>query len=353
MDTKKRAIIFAILAAMMYGVHIPFAKGILAHVSPTMMAAFLYLGAGVGLMGYRLLKKKWGRPEHTESLSRKELPFVLGMIFLDIAAPIFLMLGIVKTGAADVSLLGNLEIATTAIIALALFKERISVQLWVAIAFITVAGMLLSFQGGKTITVNQGAIFVIAACICWGLENNCTRMISNKSSMEIVIIKGIFSGSGSLMVALILGESFPSLLWIGTILFLGFLAYGLSLNLYIMAQKELGAAKTSAYYAMAPFIGVFLSMVLGERPGIWFWLAMILMVISTLMIIKDSISLFHTHAHRHLHTHPHRHGDLIHTHEHLHHHNHQHVHLEAGEVHDHDDENHGNHDHVHSPSEQR
>ena len=130
---------------------------------------------------------------------------------------------------------------------------------------------------------------VLGACVCWGFENNCTKMISNKSSEEIVVIKGIFSGLGSVIIALIIGENIPSIKYILAVLLLGFVAYGLSINFYIMAQKDLGAAKTSAYYSIAPFLGVAFSMILlGERPRWQFYVALGIIVISTFIMIKDT-----------------------------------------------------------------
>ena len=138
-------------------------------------------------------------------------------------------------------------------------------------------------------TFNIGSLFVLGACLCWGFENNCTRMISNKSSVEIVIIKGTFSGLGSLIVAFILGESLPALKWILCILLLGFVAYGLSIHFYIMAQKDLGATKTSAYYSIAPFLGVtFGLLMLGEKPQLQFYIALAIMAFATWLMGKDT-----------------------------------------------------------------
>ena len=161
-------------------------------------------------------------------------------------------------------------------------------------------------------------------------------MISNKSSVEIVVIKGTFSGLGSLIVALTIGESIPSILWVLCVLLLGFVAYGLSIYFYVMAQKDLGAAKTSAYYSIAPFLGVAFGMlILGERPAIQFYVALVVMIVSTYFMIKDTIELQHTHEHNHTHTHEHSHGDTVHSHEHTHTHTHIHVHGEDSDNHEH------------------
>lgn len=335
-NKKKLATIYAILAAALYAMNVPLSKILLNHVEPTMMASFLYLGSGLGLLLYDLIKKTMGVSSKKEPLTKKELPYTIAMVLLDIAAPILLMIGITMTNSANVSLLNNFEIVATSVIALVVFKEVISKRLWFAITLVTIASIVLSFEGAGTFSFNQGSLFVIGACLCWGFENNCTKMMSNKSSVEIVVIKGTFSGLGSFIVAKILGEHIPAVMWLICVLLLGFVAYGLSIHFYIMAQKDLGAAKTSAYYSIAPFLGVAFSMLLlNERPGIQFYAALIIMIISTYFMVKDTIELQHIHEHEHIHTHKHSHGDMVHEHEHKHVHEHLHTHTGDSEEHSH------------------
>ena len=225
-------------------------------------------------------------------MSKKELPYTIAMVFLDIIAPVLLMLGLRISNSANVSLINNFEIVATSIIALAVFKEFISKRLWIAIALVMISSIILSFDGVNAFEFNHGSLFVLGACVCWGFENNCTRMLSNKSSVEIVVIKGIFSGAGSMVVAFLVNEQLPELKWIMGVLLLGFVSYGLSIHFYIMAQKDLGAAKTSGYYSVAPFMGVVFGVILlGERPQIRFYVALVIMVMSTLLMIKDTIEL--------------------------------------------------------------
>ena len=173
-------------------------------------------------------------------------------------------------------------------------------------------------------------------------------MLSDKSSVQITTIKGIFSGLGSLTVALVIGEKLPGPVLIGAVLLLGFVAYGLSINFYIQAQAQLGAAKTSAYYSVAPFLGVFFGMaLLGERPGVQFYIGLAVMIAATVLMVKDTIQLQHTHEHRHTHTHEHRHGDRVHTHPHTHVHTHTHVHGTEENLHDHHHTDFGPHEHSH------
>ena len=287
MKTKTIATFFAILAAALYAINIPLSKILLQHVSPTMMAAFLYLGAGIGLFIYGKITKE---REHSESLTKAELPYTIGMILLDIAAPILLMLGLGSTNSANASLLNNFEIVATSCIAFLIFKEMISKRLTLAIILVTIASIMLSFEGKGSFEFNTGSLLVLAASCCWGLENNCTRMLSSKSSVQITTIKGLFSGLGSLIVALIVGENIPEIIWMIAVLILGFVAYGLSINFYIKAQKHLGAAKTSAYYSVAPFLGVFFGIVLlNETPCIQFYIGLIIMIIAIVLMIKDTI----------------------------------------------------------------
>lgn len=287
MKTKTIATFFAILAAALYAINIPLSKILLQHVSPTMMAAFLYLGAGIGLFIYGKITKE---REHSESLTKAELPYTIGMILLDIAAPILLMLGLGSTNSANASLLNNFEIVATSCIAFLTFKEMLSKRLIFAIVLVTIASITLSFEGKGSFQFNTGSLLVLAASCCWGLENNCTRMLSSKSSVQITTIKGLFSGLGSLIVAFSISEKIPEIMYIMAVLLLGFVAYGLSINFYIKAQKHLGAAKTSAYYSIAPFLGVFFGIVLlNETPCIQFYIGLVIMIIAIVLMIKDTI----------------------------------------------------------------
>lgn len=346
MKTKNKATAFAILAAALYAINIPLSKLLLARVQPTMMAAFLYLGAGLGLFLYGVFS---GEREKGEPLTREELPYTIGMIVLDIAAPILLMLGLERTNSANASLLNNFEIVATSMIAFFLFREALSRRLTLAIVLVTAASITLSFEGAGSFRFNTGSLLVLGASCCWGLENNCTRMLSTKSSVQITTIKGTFSGLGSLIVAFGIGEELPNLILAAAVLLLGFVAYGLSINFYIKAQKDLGAAKTSAYYSIAPFLGVVFGMLLlGERPGVRFYVGLAIMIAATVLMVKDTIGLQHTHEHSHVHCHQHRHGDLIHTHRHEHIHSHTHVHGEDETAHSHSHDDIRGHDHEHS-----
>lgn len=350
LQSNHKATLFALGAAALYAINIPLSKLLLQRVDETMLAALLYLGAGIGMLVTGLIQRRVVKEKpQAAPLTRKELPYTVAMVLLDILAPILLMLGISRTSPANVSLLNNFEIVATSLIALVVFREVISKRLWLAIALVTLASAILSLEPGGTLGFDAGSLLVLGACLCWGFENNCTRKISNKSSQEIVIIKGCFSGLGSFLIALLLGERLPTLPFAGAALLLGFVAYGLSINFYILAQKDLGAAKTSAYYSIAPFLGVAFSLVLlGERPGLRFYAALAIMALSAVLMARDTVKLQHSHEHQHTHSHPHRHGDLVHTHPHTHTHSHLHVHRGDPGDHSHPHRDLPDHHHSHS-----
>lgn len=287
---KKRdacAIGYAIAAAAFYAKNVPCSKLLLGAVPPTVMAALLYLGAGIGVGIIYLFHCKKGKT--TERLSKADLPYTIGMVVLDICAPIFLMIGVKLGTSANASLLGNFEITATTIIAMLIFKEKVSKVLWAAIGLITLSSMILSIGGEGSFSFSVGSLFVLAAAACWGLENNCTRAISQKNTYQIVTIKGFGSGSGSLIISAFVGEKLPQAKYIVPALLLGFIAYGLSIFTYIRAQKALGASKTSAFYAIAPFIAAFLSFVfLQESLTLSYALALIVMAAGTVLVVVDN-----------------------------------------------------------------
>ena len=318
---KLKAIMFAFLAAVFYAINVPISKVLLQYVGPTTMAALLYLGAGIGIGMMSLFNKK--DREKAESLTKAELPYIVGMIVLDIAAPIFLMLGISYGSSANASLLGNFEIVATTVIALILFKEAVTKRLWLAIGLITLSSILLSFEGTDSFHFSYGSLLVIMATVCWGLENNCTRELSSKSTYQIVMLKGLCSGLGALVISLIKKESFPGFGYIAIALALGFVAYGLSIFMYVRAQNVLGAAKTSAYYAVNPLIGALLAFVFLSESLSWMYvIALIVMVIGSALVVVDT--LIRQHDHEHQHTFTHSHGGSTHTHTVRHSHVHKH-----------------------------
>lgn len=288
MTEKAKAVFYAIAAAVFYALNVPCSKLLLEKIAPTYMAAFLYLGAGAGVGIMYLFHHK--HEASAERLEKRDMSYTVGMVLLDIIAPILLMLGVKLGTSANASLLGNFEIVATTLIALFFFKEKVSRKLWAAIGLITLSSIILSFGGKGSFTFSVGSLLVLGATACWGLENNCTRSISDKSTYQIVTIKGFGSAAGSLIVAVIIGEKLPDIKYILPAVVLGFVAYGLSIFTYIRAQKALGAAKTSAYYAVAPFIGAFLSFILlHESLTIVYLIALAVMIAGTAFVVSDTL----------------------------------------------------------------
>ena len=260
-EMKVNPIAYAILAAALYALNTPLSKLLLDDIGPDMLAGLLYLGAGAGMLIIWLLQGK-GAKNSEERLSREDLPYTAAMVVLDIAAPILMMTGLGLTSPANASLLNNFEIVATSVIALAVFGEKIKARLWAAIVLITASSMLLTAGDESSLDFSIGSVFVLLACTCWGIENNCTGKLSRKNPIEIVVVKGLGSGTGAFIIALISGESLPSLSAVIPALLLGFASYGLSIFFYVYAQRYLGAARTSAYYAVSPFIGTAISLLI-------------------------------------------------------------------------------------------
>lgn len=350
-DKNFRAVLLAILAALLYGISAPVSKMLLRELPPTMMAALLYLGAGVGILIVSLIKTLTQKERLEAKITKRERPYVIGMIVLDIAAPIFLMIGLTMTTSSNVSLLNNFEIVATSMIALFIFKEAVGRRMWIAIALITLSSILLSIEdvGNFSFSLSLGSIFVILASLSWGLENNCTRMLSIKDPIQVVVIKGFGSGIGALLIATITGDLEIKLVYMLLTLLLGFVAYGMSIFFYISAQRELGAARTSAYYATAPFMGVVISWVVLKEPITpMFSGALLIMLLGTYFAVTEN------HAHKHMHTpvtheHKHDHSDGHHNHHHNEcvdgEHSHEHTHESIEHEHEHLPDLH--HRHVH------
>jgi len=286
----KNGYISAILSAILYGISIPLSKIFLSKgVNPVVLGGFTYLGAGGGLLLFNLINLIKKKPLFQNSLGKNELPYVISMVILDISAIALLMLGLSKTNSSNASLLSNFEIVSTSLIAFFIFKEKISKKLWSAIILIIGASIILSCIDLSCLKFSHGSIFVLLSYLFWGMENNCTKMLSSKNTSEITIIKGIFSGLGSLVIAYFLNYSVPSLYLIIFILLAGFLTYGISVKLYILSQNLLGAVKTAGCFSYAPYIAIIFSiLILKEIPDLKFYIALIIMICAAFLIYKDN-----------------------------------------------------------------
>lgn len=285
----EKAALFAFAAAVLYACSVPLSKRLLLSLPPVLLAGFLYLGAGVGASALLLFRGKHAQAGVcSAAFSRQEKPYVVAMVLLDVLAPILLLFGLKNTTAASASLLNNFEIVATALFALLLFRESVSRRLWVAVGLITLGSCLLTFDADGVFAFSGGAVLVLLATVCWGLENNCTRKLSQNNPILIVAVKGLGSGAVSLAIGFLLGEKAGGAEAALLAMVAGFFTYGLSIACYIRAQRTLGAAKTSAYYAASPFIGAAFSfLLLGERPNGLFFVALLFLVAGAFFTSSD------------------------------------------------------------------
>lgn len=314
---KNMAMLCALMAALLYGISLPFSKMLLAEIPSTLLGAILYLGAGAGTALTLLTRRRSDTERREARIKRKEYPVLLGIIGLDIAAVMLLLFGLTLTNASNASLLNNFEIVATSLVAVTIFREKLTRQIWLAILLITLSCAVLSFDGTGSLNFSVGSVFILLGTACWGFENNCTRLLSINDPLEIVAFKGIGSGLGTLAIALCLNQTSHNIIFILLGLALGFGSYGLSLSFYILAQRELGAARTSAYYAITPFIGAGLSFaVFRDTPTLAFAIALPIMIAAILFIAREKHHHMHSHeSAAHEHRHCHEDGHHNHTHE--------------------------------------
>jgi len=337
------SIFLAILAALLFGASAPLAKLLLGNIEPLLLAALLYLGSGLGLLGIKGLQRLGGTTTDREAgITRPDIKWLTGATLAGgVAAPIILMFGLRSTPAATASLLLNFEGVATTIIAAMVFREGVSRHTWGAIAAITLASILLSLNPGSEWGFSLGAVGILGACVLWGMDNNLTRNISAKDPISIVTIKGLAAGSFSLLLAILVGNHLPGWTTMLLALLLGAFSYGLSITLFIRAMRGLGAARTSALYGTAPLAGLILSFLLFSEPvSLLFWVAVPLMAVGTIFLVYE----VHDHHHIHVsveHEHAHTHDDGHHDHEHdnglisstSHSHIHDHLRLEHAHHH--------------------
>ncbi len=320
--SKRYAMLQALLAAALFGLSAPLSQVLLSDIEPILLAAFLYLGSGLSAWLLLLATGAWrgrrGEAQGEAGIRRADWPWLAGALVVGgVAAPIVLMFSLQATPASTASLLLNFEGIATTLIAAWVFGEQVGRRVWLAVALVSLSGVLLSWaDAGNEWGVSLGALGVLGACFLWGVDNNLTRQISAKNPLSIVAIKGIGAGACSLLLGVVAGNALPSLRSIVYAMLVGGLCYGVSIVLFILALRGLGAARTSALFGAAPFIGALLSLVIfGETPDLFFVAAFLLMVVGAFFLLGEA----HAHRHRHLrafHEHRHRHDDAHHEHAH-------------------------------------
>lgn len=322
-DVKNRGLLpagvaSALAAAALFGASTPMAKLLVGDVPPVLLAGLLYLGSGVGLLGWYLFRRATIRsPSAAEApLARHDVPWLAGAILAGgIVAPVLLMLGLARTPAASASLLLNLEAVLTALLAWLVFRENVDRRIAFGMFAIVAGGALLSWPREAAAPLASGALLIAGACLAWAIDNNLTRKVSGGDPVQIAGLKGLAAGVTNTTIALALGHALPAAPFALGAGIVGLFGYGVSLVLFVVALRHLGTARTGAYFSTAPFMGAALSIVLVPEPlDFLFWPAAALMALGVWLHLSER----HDHAHTH--------EALAHVHRHAHDEHHQHAH---------------------------
>jgi drug/metabolite transporter (DMT)-like permease len=329
-----RGVWAALAAAALFGAGAPFAKRLLVDVSPWLLAAILYLGSGIGLALLRRVRRAAPvRP------TRAEWGWLAGATLAGgVLGPVLLLTGLAVMPAAGASLLLNMEGVLTALLAWFVFRENVDRRVALGMALIVAGALVLSWPGDASVGLGWPALAVLGACLAWAIDNNLTRKVALTDASFIAMVKGLTAGATNLVIAFGLGAAWPALPTIAAGALLGFVSYGASLVLFVIALRRLGTARTGAYFSVAPFFGALLAVaLLGETIGPALLLAGALMALGVWLHLAERHAnahhhepIEHTHAHEHdehhahthestvtgAHTHAHRHAPLTHSHGH-------------------------------------
>ncbi|MDA8257596.1 MAG: DMT family transporter [Betaproteobacteria bacterium] len=299
----------ALVAALLFGAGTPLAKLLLHDVGPWLLAGLLYLGSGLGLLFYRCL-----RHAPRVRLARGEAPWLAGAILVGgVLAPVLLMLGLAAMPASGASLLLNAEGMFTALLAWFAFRENVDRRIALGMAAIVAGALVLSWPGEVRFAGGWPTLMVLGACLAWAIDNNLTRKLALTDATWLASVKGLAAGTVNLVLAFRLGASLPPLLSLAAAMALGFLAYGVSLALFVVGLRHLGTARTGAYFSVAPFFGAALAVALGEAVTLPLVTAGALMAVGVWLHLTERHEHAHEHpalSHEHLHAHDehHRHG---------------------------------------------
>ena len=336
----------ALVAAVLFGAGTPIAKLLLSDVSPWMLAGLLYLGSGVGLGIYRVVRRS-----ARVRLNRRELlPLSGAVLFGGVLGPVLLMFGLVGMPASGASLLLNAEGVATALLAWFVFKENFDRRIALGMAAIVAGAVALSWPGQADFSGLWPSLAILGACLAWGIDNNLTRKVALHDATWLAAVKGLVAGPVNLALAFLLGAALPPLLNVFAAMLTGLFAYGISLVLFIVALRHIGTARAGAYFSIAPFFGALLAIAMGDPVTIPLIVAGVLMALGVWLHLTERHEHPHTHeplAHEHWHTHPDEHHDHAHpepvapgTR-----HRHPHVHAVITHTHEHYPDSHHRHSH--------
>lgn len=327
---KLRGALCGLSAAALFGVSAPLAKTLLGVVPPLLLAGLLYLGAAAGLWLTRLL-----RPGTREArLVRGDWLKLSGVTLAGgVLGPVLMLYGLSRVSALAGSLLLNLELAFTVLLAVFAFGEQLGRAGAAAVLLILCGAAALKLAPGELAADGLGSALLASACLCWAFDNNLTQQLSLRDPFAVVRVKTLVAGSvNSLLAQLLLGQQLPPLAYVAGALLLGSVSYGLSVVLDAYALRFIGAAREAAYFATAPAAGALTALLLGDALEPFGLVAMLLMALGIVLLLRE--------RHGHLHSHE----PLEHTHLHSHDEHHRHAHGSddpPGEPH--------SHHHHHSP----
>ncbi len=286
---RRSGFTYAFIAAFLFGASTPAAKLLLAKTNPWFLAGILYLGAGIGVLILILIQFAL-KKNSISSLTKKDIPWLAGTtLFGGILAPVFLMQGLVTTEGAIASLLLNTEVVFTVLIAWFVFKEHFDRFIFMGVTSIVLGGLILSWTPHLSIHNLSGSLWIAGACLCWGIDNNITRKISNSDPLQITVVKSLVAGVTNFFLGIMFRVQFPSFSILLTAGILGFLSYGLSLVCFILALRHIGTSRTGALFSLAPFVGTGLSIIfLRESVSMQMGVAAIFMAIGVWLFLKEN-----------------------------------------------------------------
>lgn len=325
----------ALVAALLFGAGTPLAKLLLVDASPWMLAGLLYLGAGLGLGLYRLVRH--APRVRLDPIER--LPLAGAVLLGGVLAPVLLMLGLAHLPATGASLLLNAEGVFTAVIAWVVFRENVDRRVLAGMALIVAGAVVLAAADGVALGSWLPSLAILGACLCWGVDNNLTRMVAHADASWLAAVKGLVAGPTNLVLAVVLGATWPSPGIVAAAMAVGLAAYGISLVLFIVGLRHVGTARAGAYFSVAPFFGAVLAVTLGAPVSVPLVVAALLMATGVWLHLRER----HDHEHLHeriTHDHWHPHGADDDPHDHY---QHDHDHHDG----DHHDGDHHVHDHCH------
>jgi len=342
---QQPGVMAALCAALLFGAGTPLAKQLLSGVDPWMLAGLLYLGSGLGLGAWRLLRRA-----APVKLPLNQWLWLVGAILAGgVAGPVLLMFGLAHMPASGASLLLNAEGVFTALLAWFAFRENFDRRIALGMLAIVAGAVVLSWPGEARFGEAWPSLAVLGACLAWAIDNNLTRKVALNDATWIAAVKGLSAGTVNLLLALWVGSVLPSAPALAGGLALGLAAYGISLALFVVGLRHLGTARTGAYFSVAAVSFNQQAVAgLGEPVTTGLLVAGALMTMGVWLHLTEQHDHVHTHeplehehdhehdvhhAHPHAdepaavrHTHRHRHDPLTHTHVHFPDEHHRHSH---------------------------